>query len=442
MPFKHHHHNHNHQQQHQQHQQPGDRADDHVKKLRLNITQTEPQWFYLKSNKDHSSKFPATSYASLHNATSLPAVNTFEFLPDLFKNQIENSVNKRMSTSPTNCIAGAATKTDLINAACSTTQNVTLSANFNEQRIRTKHSDDHGDDDDNNDGGANSAKEVNVDINLQQVSKRTRKRSFNYGNNKAEEDKVSLTNYNSNNENFSHENDDANGSKCFSGQTNEVDYVSRHGGMTGLEKDLNLKNSDELLTNNNGKQQTQSSVIVGSLKVRDEFIESKSSQSYTKNLSSDAADSLQQFHMHHHSIKMEEEVVGEEKEEGNNTVRNRKSPKRSRSRSRSHSPISSNNSIILTATNSNHSIVHNVGGSGSGSGSISKDKTTLRKHHEKHTTLKETEKFAKIKDKITLQNKYNKSLGTDKQTDTKQDILFLHRNNDDDDDDDDDDDEN
>ena len=295
-----------------------------------------------------------------------------------------------MSSSPPNCATVTTIKSDLINAACSTTQNVTLSANFNEQRIRTKHDNDCSSNVD--DDVDNEAKEVNVDTNLQQVSKRTRKRSFNCSNNEAEEGKtedevvkVSLANYNSNNENFPHENDDANG-KCLTGQTNEADYVSRHGG-TGLEKDLSLKSSDELLTNNNGKQRTQSSVIVGSLKVRDEFIESNS-QSYTQNMRSDAGDTLQQLHMHH-SIKVEEEE--EEEEEGNNTVRNRKNTKRSRSRS----PNSSNSSIILPATNSNHSIVHNVGG-----GSISKDKTTLRKHHEKHTKIMETEKFTKIKGKF------------------------------------------
>lgn len=308
---------------------------------------------------------------------------------------MEQNVNKRIISSPTNCaVVATTTKSDLTNvASSSTTQNVTLSANFNEQRDALTKQNDYrsSDDDDDNDVENNESKEVNVDTNLQQVSKRKRKRSLNCSNKETEEDKVrgehvkvSLANYNTKNENFQHENDDAN-DKCLTRQTNDSDFGSKLSAL-GLERDSSLRDNDELLTNNNGKQQqrTQSSVIVGSLKVRDEFIESKS-QSFMKNMHSDAGDNLQQHHIHHTikaEVKTENEEEREEAEEGNNTVGKIKYSKRSQSRC--SSPSLSNSSIKLPAIHSNHSLVHYVGGS---SGCISKDKTTFQTHNEKHPNM-------------------------------------------------------
>ncbi|XP_046807804.1 mediator of RNA polymerase II transcription subunit 13 isoform X2 [Lucilia cuprina] len=166
------------------------------------------------------------SKINLSTSATLPSVNTFEFLPELFKNQIEQCVNKRKS-SPTNC--ALATKTDTTNVA--STPNSTLLANFVEQGNLAKN---YMDDDNDN-----KAKD-DVDTNIRGVSKRR----YNAANNVDDDGgcsvsgnsnkssgnkqksvtnvKISLENYNSNSENFIDDADEQPNNDCLTMQANEA----------------------------------------------------------------------------------------------------------------------------------------------------------------------------------------------------------------------------
>ncbi|XP_046807787.1 probable serine/threonine-protein kinase DDB_G0282963 isoform X1 [Lucilia cuprina] len=338
------------------------------------------------------------SKINLSTSATLPSVNTFEFLPELFKNQIEQCVNKRKS-SPTNC--ALATKTDTTNVA--STPNSTLLANFVEQGNLAKN---YMDDDNDN-----KAKD-DVDTNIRGVSKRR----YNAANNVDDDGgcsvsgnsnkssgnkqksvtnvKISLENYNSNSENFIDDADEQPNNDCLTMQANEArgskfnfpppTKTSNTGTaattMTTKEQGMssNLKNVEELLANN-FKQQTMA--VVGSLKVRDEFFELKN-QSNT-NLSPNAGIAAYDIQIRGDPQQQQQQQQHHHDDEGEHclAIKNSKCP---RSRSSSNSSNAS--------TNSNNSIVHNVGGDG---GVVKKTKFSSSSDNEKYL---ENEKLCKIKD--------------------------------------------
>lgn len=314
--------------------------------------------------------------------SSLPSANTFEFLPELFKNQIEDCVNT-INSSTTNCALAIKNKTNV-----ASTTNSTLLGNFAKHKSSTKNYTDEED---------NKVKD-DVDINLHDVSKGQYNNDgggdgdgdgvsgcskYSENQNAVTNVKFSFENFNTNIENVTDDCDDEHndgltmqtneprGSKFNFPPSTKTSNTFKATTLTATAT-TNIKeqtmsslienDEDELLTNNIKQQKFQNSCVVGpgTLKVRDEFLELKNQSNANICPIDCAAFDIQirgdpQHHHHLHSLQTKElnkKVEQDEEEEEVENVANKSSKCRSRSSSNSSN----------TSTNSNNSNVHNVGG--------------------------------------------------------------------------------